>query len=100
MEERGERRLSFVCLFVIIGLSSYLRLAGITWGHRKWLRHYLNFQPDEFISMRGMLPIQPLAGKIKAPGAYFEGTFNYYLWAAPEVLHAWTHVLSNLLCAL
>jgi hypothetical protein len=34
-----------------------------------------------------MSPIAPLAGKFKAPGAYFEGTFNYYLWAVPEMLH-------------
>jgi Dolichyl-phosphate-mannose-protein mannosyltransferase len=49
--------------------------------------HYLNFQPDEYISIRGMLPIKPLAGKMRAPDAYFEGTFNYYLWAIPEMLH-------------
>jgi hypothetical protein len=49
--------------------------------------HYLNFQPDEYISIRGMLPIKPLAGKMRAPDAYFEGTFNYYLWAMPEMLH-------------
>jgi hypothetical protein len=49
--------------------------------------HYLNFQPDEYISIRGMLPIKPLAGKMRAPDAYFEGTFNYYLWAVPEMLH-------------
>jgi hypothetical protein len=89
MAKRVERRLSFLCLFGIVCFSAYLRLAGITWGIGSGYGHYLNFQPDEFVSMRGMLPIQPLAGKIKAPGAYFEGTFNYYLWAAPEVLHAW-----------
>jgi hypothetical protein len=48
--------------------------------------HYLNFQPDEYISIRGMLPIKPLAGRLRAPDAYFEGTFNYYLWAVPEML--------------
>jgi hypothetical protein len=48
--------------------------------------HYLNFQPDEYISIRGMLPIKPLAGKLRAPDAYFEGTFNYYLWAVPETI--------------
>ena len=34
-----------------------------------------------------MLPISLLAGKLKAPSAYFEGTFNYYLWAVPEMLY-------------
>jgi hypothetical protein len=87
MEKKSERRLCFLCLFVIVGLSAYLRLSGITWAIDSGYGHYLNFQPDEFISMRGMLPIQPLAGKIKAPDAYFEGTFNYYLWAVPEMLH-------------
>jgi Dolichyl-phosphate-mannose-protein mannosyltransferase len=89
MEKKRARRLCFLCLFVIVGLSAYLRLSGITWAIDSGYGHYLNFQPDEFISMRGMLPIQPLAGRMKAPAAYFEGTFNYYLWAAPEVLHTW-----------
>ena len=35
-----------------------------------------------------MLPINLLAGKLRAPGAYFEGTFNYYLWSVPETLRA------------
>ena len=50
--------------------------------------HYLNFQPDEYISIRGMLPIKLLAGKLRARDAYFEGTFNYYLWAIPETVRA------------
>jgi 4-amino-4-deoxy-L-arabinose transferase-like glycosyltransferase len=33
-----------------------------------------------------------LAGDIKAPGAYFEGTFNYYLWA---VLQAALKIAAN-----
>jgi hypothetical protein len=49
--------------------------------------HYLNFQPDEFISIQGMLPISLLAGKLQAPSAYFEGTCHYYLWAVPEMLY-------------
>ncbi len=48
--------------------------------------HYLNFQPDEYISIRGMLPVELQAGKLRAREAYFEGTFNYYLWAVPEML--------------
>src|SRR6266498_1414468 len=27
-----------------------------------------------------------LAGRLKTPGAYFEGTFNYYLWAVPQAV--------------
>jgi hypothetical protein len=49
--------------------------------------HDLNFQPDEFISIQGMLPISFLTGGLKAPSAYFEGTFNYYLWAVPEMVY-------------
>ncbi|MEO6872700.1 MAG: glycosyltransferase family 39 protein [Chthoniobacterales bacterium] len=60
---------------------------GINWGLESGYGHYLNFQPDEFISMRGMLPIDIFKGKLQAPGAYFEGTFNYYLWSIPETLH-------------
>ena len=30
--------------------------------------------------MRGVLQIDLLAGHIKAPEAYFEGTLIYYLW--------------------
>ncbi len=40
--------------------------------------------PDELISLRGILQIDLLRGQIKAPLAYFEGTFNYYLWALPQ----------------
>ncbi len=46
----------------------------------------LNFQPDEFVSLRGVRELDLLAGHIKAPGAYFEGTFNYYLWAVPQAV--------------
>jgi hypothetical protein len=70
-----------------MGLSAYLRLSGITWGINTGYGHYLNFHPDEFVSIGGVSPIVPFAGKFKAPGAYFEGTFNYYLWAVPEMLH-------------
>lgn len=87
-------------LVVVVGLSAYLRLSGITWGIKavagvrlesseseRGYGHYLSFHPDEFISIRGMSPISLLAGKLKAPDAYFEGTFNYYLWAAPRMLY-------------
>jgi hypothetical protein len=87
MEKKNNRRLIVLSLLLIVGLSAYLRLSGITWGIESGYGHYINFQPDEFISIRGMLPIRPLTGKMRAPDAYFEGTFNYYLWAVPEMLH-------------
>jgi len=87
MREKRSRRLIVLNLLLITGLSAYLRLSGITWGIESGYGHYINFQPDEFISIRGMLPIKPFAGKMRAPDAYFEGTFNYYLWALPEMLY-------------
>src|SRR5438552_13067391 len=70
----------------MILLAAYLRVAGLTWGLNTGYGHDLNFQPDEFVSLRGVLELDLLAGHIKAPGAYFEGTFNYYLWAVPQAL--------------
>jgi len=67
-------------------LAAYLRLTGLTWGLHSGYGHDLNFQPDEFVSLRGVLQLDLLAGNIKAPGAYFEGTFNYYLWAVPQAV--------------
>jgi hypothetical protein len=73
-------------LFVgLLLLAAYLRVAGLSWGLSGY-GHELNFQPDEFISLRGVLQLDLLAGDIKAPGAYFEGTFNYYLWAVPQAV--------------
>ena len=46
----------------------------------------MNFQPDEFVSLRGVRQVDLLTGHIKAPAAYFEGTFNYYLWAVPQAV--------------
>jgi len=99
MDTKTKRHLIHVGLFLIVALSAYLRLSGITWGIKgisgmrlgsteseRGYWHYLSFHPDEFISIRGMLPISLLAGKLKAPDAYFEGTFNYYLWAVPRML--------------
>jgi hypothetical protein len=59
---------------------------GLTWGLSGGYGHERNLQPDEFVSLRGVLQLDLLAGHIKAPGAYFEGTFNYYLWAVPEAV--------------
>ena len=60
-------------------LAAYLRIPGLSWGLSSGYGHDLNFQPDEFVSLRGVLQLDLLAGRIKTPGAYFEGTFNYYL---------------------
>jgi len=65
-------------------LAVYLRITGLSWGLCSGYGHDLNFQPDEFVSLRGVLQLDLLAGRIKTPGAYFEGTFNYYLWAVPQ----------------
>ncbi len=86
-------------LVVVFVFSAYLRLSGITWGiesvtgirlgsseGKPGYGHYLSFHPDEFISIRGMSAISLLSGKLKAPDAYFEGTFNYYLWAVPRMV--------------
>jgi hypothetical protein len=62
-------------------LAAWLRLTGLAWGLNSGYGHDRNFQPDEFVSLRGVLQLNLPAGHIKAPGAYFEGTFNYYLWA-------------------
>lgn len=101
---KTKRHLIDVGLFLIVALSAYLRLSGITWGMRgaadRWLEpfrggaghgHYLSFHPDEFISVRGMWPINVLVGELKAPDAYFEGTFNYYVWAVPRSLYDLCH---------
>src|SRR5213080_395847 len=70
----------------MILLAAYLRVAGLSWDVSSGYGHDLNFQPDEFVSLRGVLQLDLLAGRIKAPGAYFEGTFNYYLWAVPQAV--------------
>jgi Dolichyl-phosphate-mannose-protein mannosyltransferase len=67
-------------------LAAYLRVTGLSWGVSSGYGHDLNFQPDEFVSLRGVFQLDLLAGRIKAPGAYFEGTFNYYLWAVPQAI--------------
>jgi hypothetical protein len=67
-------------------LAAYLRITGLAWGLSSGYGHELNFQPDEFVSLRGVLQLDLLAGRIKAPDAYFEGTFNYYLWAVPQAV--------------
>ena len=67
-------------------LAAYLRITGLAWGLNSGYGHDRNFQPDEFVSLRGVLQLDLTAGRIKAPGAYFEGTFNYYLWAVPKAL--------------
>ena len=67
-------------------LAGYLRAVGLTWGLDSGYGHDLQFQPDEFVSLQGVLQLDLLAGRIAAPGAYFEGTFNYYLWAVPQAV--------------
>jgi hypothetical protein len=80
----GQRVSRALLLGAVLLLGGYLRSAGLMWGLESGYGHYRNFQPDEFVSLRGVLQIDLLRGKIKAPSAYFEGTFNYYLWAIPQ----------------
>ena len=70
--------------FAMLLLAAYLRITGLTWGLTTGYGHFRNFHPDEFLSLRGVLQVDLLRGRIKAPAAYFEGTFNYYLWAIPQ----------------
>jgi hypothetical protein len=81
--QKALRRALFSGLLV---LAAYLRITGLAWGLNSGYGHDRNFQPDEFVSLRGVLQLDLPAGHIKAPGAYFEGTFNYYLWAVPKAL--------------
>jgi len=67
-------------------MAAYLRLTGLAWGLSSGYGHDRNLQPDEWVSLRGVLQLDLLKGRIKAPGAYFEGTFNYYLWAVPQAV--------------
>ena len=67
-------------------LAAYLRVVGLTWGLNSGFGQDMNFQPDEFVSLRGVRQVDLLTGHIKAPAAYFEGTFNYYLWAVPQAV--------------
>jgi Dolichyl-phosphate-mannose-protein mannosyltransferase len=67
-------------------MAAYLRVTGLAWGLSSGYGHDRNLQPDEFVSLRGVLQLDLLKGRIKAPGAYFEGTFNYYLWAVPQAV--------------
>jgi hypothetical protein len=76
-----------IALFAgLLLLAIYLRLTGLTWGLRSGYGHEQNLQPDEFVSLRGVRELDLLQGRIKSPGAYFEGTFNYYLWAVPQAM--------------
>jgi len=81
-----QRRLQVALFAGVLLVGAYLRLTGLTCGLRSGYGHELNFQPDEFVSLRGVTQLDLLAGHIKAPEAYFEGTFNYYLWAIPQAV--------------
>jgi hypothetical protein len=70
-------------LFSILESGAYLRSVGLTWGLESGYGHHKNFHPDEFLSMRGVLQLDLLKGKFKAPAAYSDGTFSHYLWALP-----------------
>src|SRR5207248_1626516 len=81
-----QTRLRVALFCAVMLLAAYLRITGLTWGLDGGYGHDRNFHPDEFLSLRGVLQLDLLEGKLKAPAAYFEGTFNYYLWALPKTL--------------
>src|SRR5437016_2334484 len=69
--------------FAMLLLAAYLRITGLTWGLTTGYGHFRNFHPDEFLSLRGVLRVDLLRGRIKASVVYFECTFNYYFWPIP-----------------
>ena len=79
-----EKAIRVALLLAVLVLASYLRITGLDWGLTSGYGSTRNFQPDEFYSLRGVLQIDLLKGRLEAPAAYFEGTFNYYLWAVPK----------------
>lgn len=79
---QGSVRLTL--LVTILFLAAYLRITALDWGLAGGYGKNRNFHPDEFLSLTGVLELDLLHGQIRAPGAYFEGTFNYYLWALPK----------------
>jgi hypothetical protein len=81
-----QKALQSAMLSGLLLLAAYLRIAGLNWGLNSGYGHDLNFQPDEFVSLRGVRQVDLLAGRFKTPDAYFEGTFNYYLWALPQAI--------------
>jgi hypothetical protein len=67
-------------VLLLIGVlltGAALRLTGISWGLKR------GYHPDEMVSMEGVTQLDLLAGDVTAPAAYFEGTFNYYIWSLP-----------------
>lgn len=80
----AQKGIQLALSFAVLLLALYLRIIGLSWGLTSGYGHNRNFQPDEFISLRGVLQIDLLRGHIRAPSAYVEGTFNYYLWALPQ----------------
>jgi hypothetical protein len=81
-----QKTLRITCFAGLLLLAMYLRVTGLTWGLNSGYGHEQNFQPDEFVSLRGVLQVDLLKGRIRSPGAYFEGTFNYYVWAIPQAV--------------
>jgi hypothetical protein len=85
MNSRGLNRPVLLLVFILV-LGGVLRITGLKWGLESGYGHTRNYQPDEFVSLRGVLQIDLLSGKLDATDAYFEGTFNYYLWAVPQAV--------------
>lgn len=77
IEVMNRRRFKLSLLCAVLALGACLRLAGLSWGLQR------GYHPDEMVSMRGVVQVDLLAADFTVPAAYFEGTFNYYLWSLP-----------------
>lgn len=78
---RNHFRVMLLCLVLFFG--GYLRTVGLTWGLHTGYGPGRMFHPDERLTIQGVSQLDLLAGNLRAPSAYFEGTFHYYLWAIP-----------------
>lgn len=78
---RNHFQVILLCLVLFFG--GYLRTVGLTWGLNTGYGAGKMFHTDERLTIQGVFQLDLLAGNLRAPTAYFEGTFNYYLWAIP-----------------
>ena len=54
-KDRIRQKIVRACLLgLVLLLGGYLRSVGLTWGLESGYGHYRNFQPDEFVSLRGV----------------------------------------------
>jgi hypothetical protein len=79
---RRDFQILLLCLVLLVGVC--LRSVGLSWGLDR------GYHPDELKGMHAVAELDLLAGDLTAPSAYYEGTFNYYLWSLPiSVIEHW-----------